>query len=446
VQAQVEEIAENRVRMTVQVPSHDVHHAFEHATSDLAERVRIPGFRQGKVPHQLLVQKIGRDRIATEAVESHIGGWFWNAATSSRLRPVAQPDYEFELPESDHEDWEFTATFPVQAKPELPDWTQLEVGAIEPEVPDDLVQQELDALRTTVAELVPVEGRPVGPEDTVVVDLVSAGGETRRDYVVELGRGAVVDEIEDAIVGMEADETKDIEFELADESRQTVSVTVKEIKERVLPELDDELARAASEFDTLDELRADISERLRAQIEDETEAQFRADVVDALLESTRVEAAGPIVEARTRELLRGLQRQVESRGVALETYLAMTGQRPEDLITRLHAEAERSVGRELVLEAAADQLGIQVDDAEIEELVREQADLAGDDADETLQQLRESGRFEQLREDLRLRNALDRIAAEVKRIPRELADAREQIWTPDKEKPQGETKLWTPNS
>jgi len=446
VQAEVEEIAENRVRMTVQVPSHDVHHAFEHATSDLAERVKIPGFRKGKVPHQVLVQKIGRDRIATEAVESHIGGWFWNAATRSRVRPVAQPDYEFELPASEDEDWHFTATFPVQAKPEVPDWTELEVGAIEPEVPDELVQQELDALRATVAELVPVEGRPVGPEDTVVVDLVSGGGETRRDYVVELGRGAVVDEIEEAVVGMNAGDTKDIEFELADSSRQNVAVTVKEIKERVLPELDDELARSSSEFDTLDELRADIVERLRAQIADEADAQFRADVVDALVRASNVQPSGPLVDARTRELIRGLQRQVEARGIPLETYLAMTGQRPEDLVERLGDEAARSVARELVLEAVADEIGIQVDDAEIEELVREQAELVGDDADETLLRLRESGRFEQLRDDIRLRNALDRVAAEVKRIPRELADAREQIWTPEKEKQQGETKLWTPGS
>jgi trigger factor len=444
VQAQVEELPENRVRLTVQVPSHDVHHAFEHATSDLAERVKIPGFRKGKVPHQVLVQKIGRDRIATEAVESHIGGWFWNAASQTRVRPVAQPEYDFELPASDREDWEFTATFPVQAKPELPDWTQLEVGAVEPEVPEELVQGELDALRATVAELVPVEGRAVGEDDTVVVDLVSAGGETRRDYVVELGRGAVVDEIEQNVVGMSAGDTKEIDFELADDSKQTVAVTVKEIKERVLPALDDELARSSSEFDTLDELRADIEERLRSQIAEEVEAQFRAEVVDALVEASNVEASGPLVEARMRELLRGLQRQVEARGVQLETYLAMTGQRPEDLVGRLGQEAARSVARELVLEAAADKLEIRVDDAEIEELVREQADLAGDDADETILRLRESGRFEQLREDIRLRNALDRVASEVKRIPRELADAREQIWTPEKEKQQTETKLWTP--
>jgi trigger factor len=445
-QAQIEQLPENRVRLTVQVPSHDVHHAVEHAASDLAQSTKIPGFRKGKVPRQVLVQKVGRERLLTEAIESHIGGWFWNAAARSRVRPVAQPEYEFELPASDDEDWEFTATFPVQAKPQLPDWTTLEVGAVEPTVPEELVQQELDAVRATVAELIPVEGRPVAAGDTVIVDLVSAGGETRRDYVVELGRGAVVDEIEHGVVGMNAGETKEVEFELSDESSQTISVTVKEIKEKVLPEVDDELARSASEFETLAELRADIESRLREQIAEEVEAQFRADVVDALIAASRVEPSGPLVEARTRELLRALARQVESRGIAFETYLAMSGQQPDQLVARLRDEASRSVARELVLDAAADKLGLEVSDDEVEGLVREQAELAGDDGDETLQRLRESGRFESLRDDIRLRNALDRVAAEVKRIPRELAAAREAIWTPDKEKQPTETKLWTPGS
>ena len=445
-ETQVEELPENRVRLTVQVPSHDVHHAVEHAASDLAASVKIPGFRKGKVPRQVLVQKVGRERLLTEAVESHIGGWFWNAAAQTRVRPVAQPEFDFELPASENEDWQFTATVAVQAKPELVDWTTLEVGAIEPEVPEELVERELDALRSTVAELVPVEGRPVAADDTVVVDLVSPQGETRRDFVVELGRGAVVEEIEDALVGMNPGETKEIPFELADGTTQNVSLTVKEIKEKVLPPADDELARSASEFETLDELRADIEERLREQIAEETEAQFRSDVVDALIAASKVDAGGPLVEARTRELLRGLARQVESRGVQLETYIAMTGQTPEALLDRLRAEAQRSVARELVLEAAADRLGIRVSDEEIEQLVREQAEALGDDPEAALQTLRESGRIEVLREDIRLRNALDRVASEVKRIPRELAAAREAIWTPDKEKPQTDAKLWTPST
>jgi trigger factor len=443
VQTQVEELPENRVRLTVQVPSHDVHHAVEHAADDLAQSVKVPGFRKGKVPRQVLLQRVGRERLLTEAVQSHIGGWFWNAAARTRLRPVEQPEYDFELPASDDQDWEFTATVAVQAKPDLPDWAGLEVGIAEVEVPEELVRHELDALRATVAELVPVEGRAVAPDDTVVVDLV-AEGETRRDFVIELGRGAVVEEIEQGLVEMNAGETKEISFELADGSTQTVTATVKEIKEKVLPPLDDDLARSASEFETFAELRADAESRLREQIEDEVESRFRADAADALVAASRVEAAGPLVEARTRELLRGFARQVEARGVQLETFLAMTGQSPDELVARLRDEAQRSVARELVLDAVAEKLGLDVPDAEVEELVREQAEALGDEPEQTLVTLRESGRFESLREDLRLRKALDRIAGEVQRIPLAQAEAREAIWTPDKENPPTETKLWTP--
>jgi trigger factor len=245
---------------------------------------------------------------------------------------------------------------------------------------------------------------------------------------------------------MNAGEKKEIEFELADGTTQAVTLTVKEIKEKVLPPLDDELARAASEFETLAELRADIESGLREQIADEVETQFRSDVADALVAASRVDASGPLVETRTRELLRGLARQVESRGIQFETYLTMTGQSPEQLLERLRAEATRSVARELVLEAVAEELDIDVPDEEVEALVREQAEALGDDPDEQLERLRENGRFELLRDDIRLRIALDRVAGEVKRIPRELAAAREAIWTPDKEKPQTETKLWTPGS
>src|ERR1700747_3369517 len=225
VQTQVEELPENRVRLTVQVPSHDVHHAVEHAADDLAQNVKVPGFRKGKVPRRVPLQRVGRERLMTEAVESHIGGWFWNAAARTRLRPVEQSEYDFELPASSDEDWELTATVAVQAKPEIPDWKELEVGIAEVEVPEELVQAELDALRATVAELVPVEGRPVAPDDTVVLDLVAAD-ETRRDYVVELGRGAVVEEVEQGLVGMSAGKTKEISFELADGSTESLTVTV----------------------------------------------------------------------------------------------------------------------------------------------------------------------------------------------------------------------------
>src|SRR3954468_6906305 len=143
---QVEELPDNKVRLTVEVPQADLRHAVEHATNDLSEAVKIPGFRKGKVPPQVLQARIGRERIFTEAVESHIGGWFMNAAATTRIRPVAAPDYDYELPSSEDDEFQFTATVAVQPKPEPADWSQLEVPYGEPEVPQELVEQEREAL------------------------------------------------------------------------------------------------------------------------------------------------------------------------------------------------------------------------------------------------------------------------------------------------------------
>ncbi|HUH20723.1 MAG TPA: hypothetical protein VLZ09_02545, partial [Gaiellaceae bacterium] len=258
--------------------------------------------------------------------------------------------------------------------------------------------------------------------------------------------GRLVEEIERALTGASAGETREVEFETADDSAAKATVEVKEIKEKVLPELDDELARAASEFDTLAELRADIEQRIHDVLEEEAETQYRAAAVDTLVEASDVKVGGPLVEARTRELLNGLGRSLEARGINADTYLQLSGQTAEQLVQRMSAEAALSVARELVLEAVADQLGLEVEDAEIEELIREQAELAEDDPDEAVKQVFDSGRQELLREDLRLRKALDRVAGETKRVPAEVARAREDIWTPDKETQPTETKLWTPAS
>ena len=172
----VEQLADDKVKLTVEVPAHDVHHAVEHAANDLAATARIPGFRKGKVPRPILMQRVGKERLFTEAVESHISGWFWNAATRARVNPVAQPEFDYDLPASESEDWRFSATVEVQPKPEPADWTKLEVPKHEADVPQEAVTAELEALQRSVAELIPVEGRPAQAGDTVVVDLLAEDG------------------------------------------------------------------------------------------------------------------------------------------------------------------------------------------------------------------------------------------------------------------------------
>jgi len=437
----VEELPDNKVRITVDVPREEVHHAVEHAASDLAETVKVPGFRKGKVPMPVLVSRIGKERLYTEAIESHISGWFWNAAARTGIRPADRPELDYELPSSDSEDWRFTATVPVLPKPALPDWTQIEVPAPDAEVPSELIEAELDALRGTVAELVPAD-RPAQAGDTIVVDLVREDGQAQRDYVVELGAGRLLPELEEQLIGMAAGESRELRFEQGDDNLAVVTATVKEVKEKVLPPLDDELARAASEFDTFDELRGEIEGRLREQVEAQVDEAFRRATLDAVVDATNVDPAGPLVDARTRTLVREMDEMMRRRGASLDTYLQVTGGSAEELVARLHNEAKRSVAGELVLDAAADQLGIEVDDEQVEEAVKERFA----EPERVLEQLRAGGAFEQERESLRLQAALDRITAEVKRIPLEQAEAREAIWTPDKEKPKTETKLWTPGS
>jgi trigger factor len=440
--AQVEELPDNKVRLTVDVPSEDVHHAVEHAASDLAAAVKIPGFRKGKVPMPVLLSRVGKERLYTEAIESHIASWYGNAVARTRIRPAEQPELDYELPDSAEEDWRFTATVSVLPKPEVADWTKLQVPYAEPEVPEDLVEHELNVLRSTVAELAPVDGRPAQHGDTVVVDLV-ADDRGQRDYVVELGSGRLVPELEEQLVGMEAGETKELELERSGEEQPAaVQASMKEIKEKVLPPLDDELARSASEFDTLEELRADVEQRIRAQIEAEVNEAFRRAALDRLVEASKVQVSGPLVDARTRTLLRELDGVMRRSGGSLETYLQVSGESAENLVANLRNQAAASLAGELVLEAVADQLGIQISDEEVDETFRDRFE----EPEQVIEQARAAGVYETEREAMRLARALDHIAAEVERIAPEQAEARERIWTPDKEKPPADTKLWTPGS
>jgi trigger factor len=440
--AQVEELPDNRVRLTVDVPQADVHHAVEHAASDLAESVKIPGFRKGKVPMPVLVSRIGKERLYTEAIESHIAGWYGNAVARARIRPAEQPQLDYELPTSDDQDWSFTATVGVLPQPAVSDWKQLQVPYAEPDVPEDYVDHELNVLRSTIAELSPVEDRPAQQGDTVVIDLLSGDG-GQRDYVVELGTGRLLPELEEQLVGMSVGETKEIQLDRpGEESAAPVQVVMKEIKEKVLPPLDDDLARSASEFDTLDELRADVEGRLREQLEAEANETFRRATLDQLVEASNVSVDGPLVDARTRTLLRELDNVMRRSGGSLDAYLQLSGESAEALVARLREQAAASIAGELLLESAADQLGITVSDEEVDAAFRDRFE----EADTVIAQAREAGVYETEREAMRLARALDRITDEVEKIPPEQAAAREAIWTPDKEKPKTETKLWTPGS
>ncbi len=440
----VEELGGDRIRLTIEVPAHDIQHAVAHATSDLSASVRVPGFRQGKVPPQVLLAKIGKQRIYSEAVDSHIGNWFWSAARNTRMRPVESPAYDYELPTAEDADWTFTAEFGVQPLPEPADWKTLEAPKLDVDVPEEFVDRQLEALQGTSSDLSAVDGRIARTGDVAVVDIVSDSGQGQRAYVVELGQDRLVEELERGIRELEPGGSTEVSWDLGQGTgTRGAKVTLTELYERVLPPIDDELAKSLTEFDTLDELKTDVERRIREQLEEEAEARFRSAAVDELVKASKVEPARLVVEVRTRELINAFLHQLESRGIDPGAYLQATGLTGADLEQRLRAEAAGAVARELVLEAVANKLGIEVSDDDIRAELREEGE-----SDEDIEEFMAHGGPERIRPDLRLRKAMDRVAAEVTPIAPELAEARDSIWTPEKEAgaASGETKIWTPGS
>ncbi len=441
-EAQLEQLEGDRARLTVEVPADEVQHAVEHATHDLVDRVKVPGFRAGRVPQEVLLSRIGKQRLYSEAVESHISSWFWNAARSTRVRPTEQPDYTYDLPTDDDETWQFTAEFPVQPAVVPADWTKLEVPKLDVEISDETVDQQLAALQEINASLAEIDGRPARFGDVVVVDIASDDGPGQRDYVVELGSERLVTEIEKGIRDLVPGDTEQVGWEGSDGTPRLATVTLKDLYEKVVPPLDDDFAHAASEFDTVEELRADIVERIRGLLEQEVESRFRSDAVDELIKATEVKPGRLLVEMRTRDLINAFIRQLDANGIDPSAYLQAAGISGADLEQRLRGEAAYSLARELVLEGVADQLAIQVSDDEIRADLKEEGE-----SEEDIEEFMTAGGADRVRPDLRLRRAVDRVAAEVTPISQELATARESIWTPGKEEGASEEKkLWTPGS
>lgn len=445
VESRVEELPDDKVRLDIDVDIDAVDHAIEHAAGDLAESMSFPGFRRGKkVPLPVVAARVGQDALAAEAVRTHAGGWFWSAASEHGIRPVAEPELEWDENPRMGSPFTFRATVDVLPPPVLADWSELEVGRPEAQVPRELIDMELERIRASGATLSPVEGRPAEAGDTVVVDL--SGDEVTRDYAIEVGHGRMRDEIEEAIIGTSVAETSVATVDMGDSTTATVDVTVKEINEKVLPPLDDDLAVLATEFETLAELEVDIENVLVERLDAEIDVQFRERALDALAEATTFERLDPIVQARARSLWHGLADQLEQRGLKVENYMAATGQTFEQIDAQLRSEAERAVKRELTLEAVADKLEIEVTEDEVEEFIEREASEHGEDPGASIAMVRERGGFEKLQADLRLKKALDEVMASVKPIAVELAEAREELWTPEKENAPSSRNIWTPGS
>ena len=458
---QVSELADNRVRLDIEVPAHDVDHAFDHALSDLSRSVRVPGFRKGKAPKPLVMRQVGRDLVVEEALRDHLNGWYSRAVAVAGIDPVARPTIDWSDEPSEGAPFSFTAEVEVKPAPQVKAYRGLEGVRPPTEVPAEAVDAEIERLRLTVAELKPVE-RGAREGDFLVIDFAGTvdgkpfEDSSGSDYGVELGGGRLAPELERGLTGMQPGEEKDIVLAMPEDHEDariagrdaSFHVTVKGVKERELPPLDDELAMSVSEFDTLGELRADVHERIRSAIEHESELHYRSSVLQSLAEQLATPVPDALVRNRVADLVRSLLTNLAARGVSVEDYLAATEQSGDELAAAVRPRAEDSVRKDLALEAVVAAEAIEVTDEMAEAWVREQAKEAGEDAGAAVERLvGDPATLTALRQDLAAQKALDVVVEHAKPLTPEQADAKQKLWTPGKDSDEPGAKpspIWTP--
>jgi trigger factor len=455
----VSELPGSRVSVEVEVPAADVNRAIARAARGLAREMRMPGFRKGKAPPSLVIQRVGFAAVLDEAIREALPEWYERALLGSGIAPVGDPSVEVvSTPEAEGEPLAFKFEIGVRPKAELGEYKGLEVGKAEPEPPEEFVDREVERIREGFAKLEPVD-RAGAEGDVLLVDFEGLldgkafeGGKAS-DYLLELGGGQLIEGFEEQLAGVSGGETRNVEVTFPDDYQAeqlagedaVFKVEVKEVREKVLPELDDDFASEASEFDTLEELRADITKRLAEAVGQRAEQDFRVAAVDAAAVEAKLDLPDELATARATERWERVERQLASRGMQPDAYLQMQGKTREDVIGESKPEAEAELKREAVLAAIADAEGIEVSEEEMVEALEHSAEHERTTPEKLLKRLRESGRDTMIRDDIRFRKAIDLVAETAKPIPLEQAEAREQIWTPEKERKEAGS-LWTPDS
>jgi len=462
----VKELPNSRAEVQVEVPAADVEKATSRAARALAKEMRLPGFRAGKAPTSLVIQRVGFAAVLQEAIREALPEWYELALFDSEVSPIGDPDIEMvSTPEEEGGSLEFKFTVGVRPAAKLGTYKGLEVGKEEKEVPDEIVDTEVERVREGFARLEQVD-RAGAEGDSLLIDFegfadgAAFQGGAAEDYLLALGSGQLIEGFEEQLVGASAGEDREVKVTFpADYQAEHLAgkdavfkVKVKEVREKVLPELDDDFASDASEFDTLEELRADIREKVGAAMGSRAEEDFRIAAIDAAVEEATVDVPDELATGRATERWERMERQLAGRGMDPNAFLQMQGKTRDELIEETKPDAEKELKREAVVTAIAEAEEIEVSDEEMVEALEHSAEHERTTPEKLLERLRQSGRDSMVREDIRARKAIELVADSAKPIPKEeadarkeQADAREKILAP--EQGQGKpSELWTPGS
>jgi trigger factor len=409
VKSSVEQLSPTRVRINVEVPFTELEPDFQLAYKELAKQVRLPGFRPGKAPAKLLEARFGREAMLDQVVNAALPARYGQAVAESDVHPLGQPDIEVTKKEYGQE-LAFTAEVDVRPKITLPDLSALTVSVDPIEVGDDDVDAELQSLRARFGTQTAVD-RPVADGDFVSIDLsATVDGQDVPNAAAqgmshEVGSGRLIAGLDDALVGMSVDESREFTAKLATGEHAgqdaQVTVTVRSVKERELPEPDNEFAQLASEFDTIEELRAKLSDQVHQSKRAQQAEQIRNATLDALLEQVDVPVPEAVVQAQfetvTRNALGGLQLD----DAKFEEVLAQQGSSREKFDADSRSAAEKDVKTQLLLDALADELEVQVGQDDLTERLMATSQQYGIEPQQLFTYLQEHNQLTALFADVR---------------------------------------------
>ncbi len=410
----VETLSPTRAKLTVEVPFEELKPSLDAAYKKIAQQINIPGFRRGKVPPQVIDRQVGRGAVLDEAVNEVLPKAYVEALQENSIVPLAQPEIEVTRFE-DNETLEFTAEVDVRPEITVPETDGVEASVEDLEVTDGDVEEQVSALRERFATLLDVE-RPAQDGDFVVLDLkatrdgeVLEGAEVT-GFSYQVGRGGMIDGLDEALAGMSAGEEKTFTTQLVSGDLVgedvDVLVAVSQVQEQELPELDDDFAQLASEFDTIGELTDDVRERLVRGKRLEQAAAARDAVLEAVLEKVEIPLPDTLVTEELNARRQSVEQQLVYAGLTLEKYLEDEGQTQEEFEADLERRVRDAVAAQFLLDEIADKAEIGVDQSELTQHMVRRAQQSGQDPQEYVNHMVEHNHVADMVQEIRRGKAL----------------------------------------
>lgn len=423
---QVEKLEKNMAKLTVEVSAEDFKAAIKKAFNKNKNRFAIPGFRKGKAPQAMIEKMYGEGVFYEDAADEAINASYAEAMKESGLDIVSRPEVTIEKIGKD-EPFVYSALVAVKPEVTLGQYKGVEVEKADASVSAEDVEAELKKVQEQNARLLTVEDRGVEDGDQTVIDFEGfvdgkgfEGGKSE-DYPLTIGSHSFIDTFEEQLIGKKIGEECEVnvtfptEYHAADLAGKpaTFKVTVKEIKVKELPELNDEFASEVSEFDTLDEYKKDVEKKLVEKKEIEANSKNEDAVVAKVVENATMEIPDKMIDAQAENMVQDMARRMQSQGLSLDMYLKYTGMTVEQMKEQARPDAEKRIRTRLVLEAVAKAENIQISDEKVDEEVAKMAEAYKMEVEKLKSYMSESD-VKQMKEDLAVQQAVDLLVAEAK--------------------------------